>query len=47
MEKERAALKSKREADQRVAAAEAERDNAGNTLEVIGQVREFSCNLFG
>ena len=47
VEKERAVLKSKREADQRLAAAEAERDNAGNTLEVVGQVRGFLCNLFG
>ena len=47
VEKERAALKSKREADQRLAAAEAERDNAGNTLEVVGQVRGFYCNIFG
>ena len=37
MEKERSSLKSRREADQRLAAAEAERDNAGNALEVVGQ----------
>ena len=47
MEKERAVLKLKREADQRLAAAEAERDNAGNTLEVVGQVRGVSRNLCG
>ena len=45
MEKERAVLKSRREAEQRLAAAEAERDNAGNTLEVVGQVRGLSCNF--
>lgn len=37
VEKERSALKCGREADQRLAAAEAERDNAGNALEVVAQ----------
>ena len=36
-EKERSFLKSKREAELRLEAAEAERDNAGNALEVVGQ----------